>query len=345
VKYFVATICLFSSSLAVNAQEITGTWEEHSKTRFTSYTKLSIARICSTYIGYTYDRDDDGGYCKAFFTWSLDKKKKKLQGEGTSFLEQTPGHVLAIYKLFYRVREGEEYLEGTIYMKPDSTMKLFINYDDPLIQELIKPEYIQLKRVSKNVDSIDYMRLIASAPCNTNQPVVSSHPDELKIIEKPVADSPVIVLLPPMVAKPDAEQKVIEKPVADSPVVVLPEKTVLEMQMTRVNDTLYTLPITEKELTIRVMDNAIIDGDTISIIHNGKLIAERILVSGKSFPLQITLSKENPYHELILVAHNLGSIPPNTALVTIDTGNNVYHLYALADLRKNALIIIKYTGH
>lgn len=339
------TIGLYASSLALQAQDITGTWEEHSKTRFTSYTKLSIARICSTYIGYTYDRDDDGGYCKAFFTWSLDKKKKKLHGEGTAFLEQTPGHVLATYKLFYRVREGKEYLEGSIYMKPDSTMKLFINYDDPLIQELIKPEYIQLKRVSNNVDSIDYMRLIASVPCNTNQPVVSVQPDELKIIEKPVADSPVIVLPPPVVANPDTEQKVIEKPVADTPVVVLPEKTVLEMQMTRVNDTLYIIPITEKELTIRVMDNAIFDGDTISIIHNGKLIAERILVSGKPFPLKIALSKENPYHELILVAHNLGSIPPNTALVTIDTGNNVYHLYALADLRKNALIIIKYTGH
>jgi hypothetical protein len=168
--------------------------------------------------------------------------------------------------------------------------------------------------------------------------------DERKIIEKPVADTPDIVLPPPVVANPDTEQKVIEKPVADTSFVVLPAKTVMEMQTNRVNDTLYIIPVTEKELIIKVMDNAITDGDTISIIHNGKLIAERILVSGKSFPLKIALSKENPYHELILVAHNLGSIPPNTALVTIDTGNNVYRLYALADLRKNALIIIKYAG-
>jgi hypothetical protein len=44
----------------------------------------------------------------------------------------------------------------------------------------------------------------------------------------------------------------------------------------------------------------------------------------------------------VLVANNLGSIPPNTALLTIEAGKERYQLKAAADLTKNAVILFKH---
>lgn len=318
-------------SLSIPAQEITGTWEEYSETRFTSYTKLCIVNICGKYVGYTFDRDNEGGYCSTDFSGIFNKKKKQLRGEGVSFINKTTGHYLVIYNLYYRSVRGEEYLEGLVYEKPDTANEFSARLRDSTEKITGGPEFLQLVKTSNNVDSTAYMRLLALKPCDT-LPIVEKTPPVIEDI--PVV---IVIVLP-------VEQKTVEKPVADTSVIKSPQETILQMQNTRVNDTLFDIPTTEKELFIKVLDNAITDGDTISIIHNGKLIAERIQVAARAFPIRIQLSKENPYHELVLVAHNLGSIPPNTALLLVNSGGKEYRLNAFADLTKNAVIIFRYIG-
>jgi hypothetical protein len=44
----------------------------------------------------------------------------------------------------------------------------------------------------------------------------------------------------------------------------------------------------------------------------------------------------------VLVANNLGSIPPNTALVVITDGNERHEVRASFDLSVNARIVIQY---
>ncbi len=327
MRYFIA-ICLIVFSSTIKAQNITGTWEEHSETRFTSYTKLCIVNICGKYIGFTYDSDKDGGYCKTDFAGAYNKKKQQLRGEGVYFMEHTTGHYLVIYNLYYKAKYGQEYLEGLVYKKPDTTTEIF----DPLLDSIDKdpdePEFLQLVKTSNKIDSTAYMKLMAAKPC------------------KP--DTPIAVITPPVVTAQVAgeplEEKIIKKPLADTPVTISSQDRLLQLKMNRINDTLSVIDITEKELLIRVMDNAITDGDTISILHNGILIAEKILVSGKPYPVKFSLSKEDPYHELTLIAHNLGSIPPNTALLLISSGGKEHKLYAFADLKKNAVIIFRYIG-
>lgn len=317
------TICLYASSLTIQAQDIRGTWEEHSETRFTSYTKLCIVKICDTYIGYTFDRDNDGGHCKADFSGVFNIKKKLLSGEGITFMENTPGHILATYTLYYNTKKGEEYLDGLIYIKADPVWEHIRKFVGTTSDVDMKPEFIRLKKVSNTIDSTDFMKLMALKPCKIDQPDVPAPPVEIVAVKK--VDTP-------------------EIPVKDTVVVLTPEAAILQMGTDRINNIISDVSTTEKELAISVMDNAIFDGDTISIIHNGKLIAERMLVSVKPFLIKILLSKEDPVHKLTLVAHNLGSIPPNTALLKINNGNKEYRLYAMADLNKNAVIIFRYTG-
>ncbi len=329
VRYLVA-LYLSLTSLTAATQDLSGTWEEESETRFTSYTKVCIAKFCDEYIAYTYDRDNEGGYCKTILTILFNQKRREFRGEGISFEYRTTGHVLAVYDLNYRTKKGDEYLQGLIYMKPHPDSIGRYTFRDSLERDLGRPEFIQIIKTSNRIDSSDYMKLAALKPCKKDT---------------------VIVTEPAMVHAPAPEEKKIEqpvketeRPVADTVFVAEVKSSPLELRNQRYNDTISVNNIIEKELTIRVMDNAITDGDTISIIHNGKLIAERILVSAKPFPVTIQLSKEDPYHELILVAHNLGSIPPNTALLLISYGNKEVRLHAIADLSKNALIVFRYTG-
>ena len=43
-------------------------------------------------------------------------------------------------------------------------------------------------------------------------------------------------------------------------------------------------------------------------------------------------------NELIMFAENLGSIPPNTALMVVTDGPNRYEVFMSSDLQKNASI-------
>jgi hypothetical protein len=45
--------------------------------------------------------------------------------------------------------------------------------------------------------------------------------------------------------------------------------------------------------------------------------------------------------ELILVAENLGTLPPNTGLLVVKDGDKVYQVNFSADLQTNAAILFK----
>lgn len=333
MRYCIA-ICLLLFSLLGKAQDITGTWEEYNDDRYTSYTKLCIVNICGKYVGFTYDKDKKEGNCKANFFGTYNKKRQRLRGETNDFIgAHTYGHVLAIYDLDYRREGKDEILEGNVYQKPDSLYQMIDGIPRLIIIEDHNPEFIRLVKTSERlIDSTAYMKLMASKPCKTDTAVTTAPPP---VVVAPVEEKHII--------KP-MEEKKPEKTVIDTPVVISPLDKVLQLKVDRKSDTVSVIPITDKEMLIKVTDNAITDGDTISIIHNGVLIADRIKVSAKPFEIRIELSKDHPLHELVLVAHNLGSIPPNTALLTIVYGKKEYRVLALADLKKNAVIIFRYTG-
>jgi hypothetical protein len=97
---------------------------------------------------------------------------------------------------------------------------------------------------------------------------------------------------------------------------------------------------TSQYITLAVWDDAVEDGDTISININGKWITQGFPVLKK--PQFIKVSLEPGPNTITFVADNLGSIVPNTSVIEIIDGDKRKAFYIETDLGQNNLIKIFY---
>lgn len=121
-----------------------------------------------------------------------------------------------------------------------------------------------------------------------------------------------------------------------------PEKTesALLAYDQRKSNLLKTIEATSDSLILSFYDNGVVDGDAISVYMNGQKIISTILL--KSSAIKKTIRFEGTTElQLLLVAENMGSIPPNTGLITIRDGEKIYQLNFSADMQTNASIIIQ----
>ncbi len=75
------------------------------------------------------------------------------------------------------------------------------------------------------------------------------------------------------------------------------------------------LPLEGDTIEIHFYDNAEIDGDSISLFMNNKLVFEHVKLSDKPYVVKFAVSSLSETNELVMVAENLGSIPPNTSFM------------------------------
>ena len=99
--------------------------------------------------------------------------------------------------------------------------------------------------------------------------------------------------------------------------------------------------VNNPSISIDLYDNGTIDNDTIMIFDNKVLLLENKRLSYKATHFEVNFNKENNRHEIIIVAHNLGSVPPNTALMVVKDGNNRQEIYITSTLSVNAMIIFE----
>ena len=96
-------------------------------------------------------------------------------------------------------------------------------------------------------------------------------------------------------------------------------------------DTQGTVYVNSKDVTFYVWDSEVIDGDRISLIVNGDTI---LSLTGTKRAIPHKLDNKG-YNYVLLYAHNVGSIQPNTAALSIDDGDQEQVLVLSADLDTN----------
>ena len=108
---------------------------------------------------------------------------------------------------------------------------------------------------------------------------------------------------------------------------------------TRENTLVRKIETEASEIKIELYDNGEIDGDTVSIYHNNTLIKSHMRLSQKPISITIGVNSSQPHHEIIMVAENLGSIPPNTSVMIITTASNRYEVFISSSEQKNAKVV------
>jgi hypothetical protein len=96
--------------------------------------------------------------------------------------------------------------------------------------------------------------------------------------------------------------------------------------------------------TIRLdfYDNAEIDGDSITVLINKNVVVSHQRLSAKPITIFVTIDLHNTFQELEMVAENLGSIPPNTAMLIITANSKKYQLFLTSTESKSAMVRFVY---
>lgn len=140
------------------------------------------------------------------------------------------------------------------------------------------------------------------------------------------------------------EQKVIEQkpvPVIKKAITIQPPPPPAADLAKRIITNIRTVDIVHDSLVFSLYDNGVIDGDTVSILLNGKVIMPRVGLLETPVNKTIYLTPEmGDSIRVIMYAENLGSIPPNTGLLVVRDGERDYEIMFSGDLEKNAEIIL-----
>lgn len=285
----------------LSAQDLSGVWVQDFGA---DNARLVIARIDGHYIGYTYD-EGGGGFCKANFIGKFDSSRQKLKGINTSFIDKGFLHTLSRYNLNYeKNQDGTEYLKGYLSPKGIGMMVLSLGL----------PQFIRYKKLSD----------VVSDTTTLMQAKIAAMQQDTLTISRTLENRPGIMT-----------DTVVQATTAGA---VPPE--IIQAKTIRIADTLTSIRTSAQTITLKIMDNGVVDGDTISILYNGKILVNKLGVKLEPAVFVLDITGQNSLHEITMIAHNLGSIPPNTALVIIEADDKTYRFTASTDLHRNSILLV-----
>jgi hypothetical protein len=159
------------------------------------------------------------------------------------------------------------------------------------------------------IDSISSLRAIPVQQQTETATVQAAPPVAPVVVERSIPEN-----------NPPREES---KPVVKAAEPVTPQ-TIEEKFITRKKVFITEIPLTGDSVELRFYDNAEIDGDSISLFMNDKLIFQHIRLLGSAYTIKLAVSELSNTNELIMVAENLGSIPPNTSYMVAVVGDKRY---------------------
>jgi hypothetical protein len=141
--------------------------------------------------------------------------------------------------------------------------------------------------------------------------------------------------------KPSQKEQVKEIPatIKNPGIVLVPPAAAIANRKTEVIQSIY---FTSDSLVLSIYDNGTIDGDTVSVVLNGKVILARKGLTANAIRTTIPVTPDmGDSLQLVMYAENLGSIPPNTGLLIVQDGEQRYDIRFAGDMKKSSAVILR----
>lgn len=118
-----------------------------------------------------------------------------------------------------------------------------------------------------------------------------------------------------------------------------PASTLVDSRVSIPSETIF---FKADSLSLALYDNGEVDGDTVSVIINDVMFIEKQGLKSSAFRKTFYVpADESDSLLVVLYAENLGKYPPNTGLLQIKDGNDIYYVRFNADLNRNAAIVLR----
>ncbi|WP_127124464.1 cell envelope integrity protein TolA [Pseudoflavitalea rhizosphaerae] len=98
------------------------------------------------------------------------------------------------------------------------------------------------------------------------------------------------------------------------------------------------LEVDSDSIRITFYDNGDIDGDSISVFLNGAPVLANQMITDRGTNIYVKLDSMKAVNEISMFAQNLGTYPPNTALMVVTDGSTRYEVYLSSSLSQNATV-------
>jgi hypothetical protein len=171
------------------------------------------------------------------------------------------------------------------------------------------------------------------------KPVAPPQKTEVAVINKPV---------PAKIETPDIAKTLpakIAEPVVPKPVVVIKPDPVDATAATdagkRRIENIQALYFKSDSLQLTLYDNGEVDGDTVSVIMNGRVIMPKVGLSTNAVKKTIYTQEAGDSIQLVMYAESLGTLPPNTGLLIVYDGNDRYEIRFSGDMQKSSAIVFR----
>ncbi|RYY54689.1 MAG: hypothetical protein EOO09_13385 [Chitinophagaceae bacterium] len=373
----VLLLSLFTGFIAIDsiAQTVTGIWRGYFIADDGSQYKLefqvkqtSTGQVAVSGVSYSYANDKrfygkatmTGNFMKASQSFRIREIKtvevKNLSGGGTCIMN---------YNLTYSKSGKEEFLEGSYLGKPETEKENDYEWGD------CGGGKVYLRKVPTSDFYIEpFLRTPAkktTPPSNINPPVVRktatpppssvkkdpppstvkkdppSAPVKKEVVKTPVKQPPVKKPADPVkteiVRKADSLAKAPDLTTRAPAKIPSAKPTVLR---NRSNELMKQLVVNTRRVEVKLYDNGEVDDDTISVYFDRKLIQSIKRLSTAPVTIQLDLDDDNEDHELVMVAENLGRIPPNTSLMIVEAGEKTFQVRITSNEQKNAVVRFRY---
>ncbi|MGC4037691.1 MAG: hypothetical protein QM764_17145 [Chitinophagaceae bacterium] len=335
------TIFLIINSFSGNAQMITGVW--HGKIN-KQKVEVKIIQNGDSLTGTSYYYESANNYRRYSIKGYFDQTTNNTVWWDDQLIEEkskyntAPGKVPLLARADFNCPGG-----GVMMLDGKATLK-----EDNAVPK----GDLHLDKTEASTFPDEWNFVIDNYLVGANDPDVIDSIGLIAIHEPVTQQKETVAVVPPPVKQPEVvtRQKPIEQPIVkkeepkattSAPVaIVAPSKapTIEEKFLTRQKIFNKEIQLEGDSIELRFYDNAEIDGDSISLFLNDKLIFEHIRLEAKAYIIKLAVNDLKESNELIMVAENLGSIPPNTSYMLAIVGDKRYDAYLASTENSSAMI-------
>ena len=289
--------------------------------------------------GYSYTYFHEGSkryYTICRLTGSLDRDTKEIvvtEVERTKF--NTPANFqncFQTHRLHYEKDSGDiEELRGTWIPAPNQGAGCGTG-TTVLSRRVVNKMPLGIKPPEKK----EIVKSTVKPPVHKNRPIDQSRKTPEIIAQKPPHEKP-----------KTPETEITKNNIGDTPIEKPEMKSFNKVAEplrgfeTRRKDIVKTITIEQPTFRLDFYDNGEIDGDSITVFYNGKIVLSHQRLSDKPVSLTLALDKNAKENIVTMYADNLGTIPPNTALMIVTDGSKRYEVRIESDLAKSGSVIFQ----